>query len=118
LNDPGAKVLEAALQNPHLTEMGVAHAIYRPQVNSCLTDTLLDDTRWINRRLVKLALLRSEFLSLGHFMDSLSKLNIPDLANVAEDQQISSNLRESAAKLLKSRQASQRRKMKTNQPLI
>lgn len=114
LNDPEAKVLEVALQNPRLTEIEVSSALYRPQVNSCLTDTLLDDTRWIHRRLVKLAVLRSEFLSLGHFMDILSQLNLPDLADVAEDPRIASNLRAYAAKLLKSRQVSQRRKMNDN----
>ncbi|OFV97861.1 MAG: hypothetical protein A3F68_01795 [Acidobacteria bacterium RIFCSPLOWO2_12_FULL_54_10] len=115
LNDPDPKVLESALQNPYLTEIEVSNALYRPQANSCLTDTLLEDSRWINRRLVKLALLRSEFLSLGHFMDLLSRLNIQDLADVAEDARIAHNLREYAGKLLKSRQASQRRKINARQ---
>jgi hypothetical protein len=110
LNDLERRVLKASLQNPSITEMQVVASLYRPQSGPYLTEILCEHSRWFSQRLVRLALLRSEHLTLSRFMEILSELSMGDLTDLAEDPRVAGNLREYAAKMARSRRMSQRRK--------
>ncbi|MBI4460929.1 MAG: hypothetical protein HY648_12845 [Acidobacteria bacterium] len=103
LNDSNRRVIEAALSNAALTEHSVAAALFREPASSELTELVASHPRWSSRYSVKLALLRSEHLSLGRFIGILSEIPVSDLADLAADPRVGGNLRAYAAKLVQTR---------------
>lgn len=59
LNDSEARVLEAALHNPYLTEVWVVKAIMRDDCPHPLVQAVCKHTKWSLRRDVQIALLRN-----------------------------------------------------------
>ena len=110
LNDADRRVIEAALENPGLTEQAVAAALLIDGAGPNLTEVILASSRWCSRRPVRLALLRSKHLSLARFASILPELSMGDLKDLADDPRIASNLRAYVAKLIQKRSARRKEK--------
>lgn len=103
LNDSNRRVIETALSNAAMTEHSVAAALLREQAPHDLTEVVAAHPRWANRYFVKVALLRSQHLSLGRFIGILSELPTNDLVDVAADPRVANNLREYVARVVQTR---------------
>jgi hypothetical protein len=53
-----SSVIEAALQNPHMTELGIVKSLGKPDVPPLLLAMLADHAKWFLRREIQLAILR------------------------------------------------------------
>jgi hydroxypyruvate isomerase len=105
LNDPDRRVVEAALDNPALTEQAVASAILADKGAGELTVAAMEHRRWSSRRGVKLALLRSKHLSLARFAAIVPELSLADLRDLTEDARVAPNIRGYVARVVASRKA-------------
>ncbi|MBI3933498.1 MAG: hypothetical protein HY316_02320 [Acidobacteria bacterium] len=110
LNDPDARVVRAALDNPALTEQSVASALMAGKTAAELTAAASEHPRWSSRRGVKLALLRSGHLSLARFAAILPQLPLGDLNDLAEDPRVAPNLRSYVAKMVEMRKTRSKKK--------
>ena len=105
LNDSDRRVIEVALSNPSLTEHSIATALLREQAPHGLTEVVAAHPRWSNRYLIKVALVRSQHLSLGRFIGILSELPTKDLVDLSTDPRVASNLREYVARVVQTRRS-------------
>lgn len=69
LNDPDKRVVEAALDNPFLTESWVVKAVVRPQPSAILSLHVSKHAKWSVRKDIRAALLRNEFTTLAHAIE-------------------------------------------------
>ena len=60
LLDAETRVMQAALQNSHLTEAVIVRALMRPEASAALVEAVSGHSQWSLRREVRLALLRNE----------------------------------------------------------
>jgi hypothetical protein len=65
LLDPEPRVMQTALENGRLTEVGVVKAVIKPEATPTLIRAVGQHAKWSYRRDVQSALLRSEHLSLA-----------------------------------------------------
>ena len=105
LADSNRRVIEAALSNPSLTEPAVAAALRREKASPELTEAVAVHPRWCVCLGVKLALLRSPYLSLRRFMEILPHLPTTDLADLISDAHVAGNIRAYVSRMLKARKA-------------
>jgi hypothetical protein len=59
------RVMQAALENPRLTEALVINSVLRPAASAALVHAVARHTKWSPRREIRAALLRTEHLSLA-----------------------------------------------------
>lgn len=109
LLDSDSRVLAAALENPAMTDHGVAQALVSDKADASLTQLVLGDARWMARRPVKLGMLRNRHLSLAGFISLLGHLTAAELADLGLDPRLPRNLRDYVKNYL----ASRRRRVKT-----
>lgn len=69
LLDSEARVMRTGLENPRLTEAFVIQAVLRPQASAPLIQAVAHHTKWSYRREVRIALLRTEYLSLARALE-------------------------------------------------
>jgi hypothetical protein len=69
LLDSEARVMRTGLDNPRLTEAFVIQAVLRPQASASLIQAVAHHTKWSYRREVRIALLRTEYLSLARALE-------------------------------------------------
>ena len=69
LLDGETRVMRTALENARLTEAFVIQAVLRPQASAVLVQTVAQHMKWSYRREVRLALLRTEYLSLARALE-------------------------------------------------
>jgi len=110
LNDPDPRVIQAALQNPALTEQAVAAALQVEKGAAELTAAVAENARWKTRRGIKLALVRSRHLSLARFAAILPDLTLPDLDDLVDDPRVAPNIRSYVAKLAGTRKVRMKKK--------
>ena len=65
LVDADARVMQAALENPRLTEASIVKAIVRAATTQALVDTLCRHFKWSLRQEVRIALLRNGRIPLA-----------------------------------------------------
>jgi hypothetical protein len=110
LNDADVRVIQAALDNPALTEQLVTAALLSAAATAELTMSALAHPRWSVSRNVKLALIRSPRLSLAKMAAILPELSLADLKDLAEDPRVAPNIRAYVANLAEMRRKRSRRK--------
>jgi hypothetical protein len=64
-----SRVMQAALENPRLTEDLVINSVLRPAASAGLVHVLAQHTKWSCRREIRAALLRTEHLSLARALE-------------------------------------------------
>ncbi len=64
-----SRVMQAALENPRLTEVLVINSVLRPGASAALVDAVARHTKWSCRREIRAALLRTEHLSLARALE-------------------------------------------------
>ncbi len=63
------RVMQAALENPRLTEVLVINSVLRPGASAALVHAVARHTKWSCRREIRAALLRTEHLSLARALE-------------------------------------------------
>jgi hypothetical protein len=63
------RVMQAALENPRLTEALVINSVLRPAASAALVHAVAQHTNWSCRREIRAALLRTEHLSLARALE-------------------------------------------------
>ncbi len=63
------RVMQAALQNPRLTEALVINSVLRPAASAALLQAVAQHAKWSCRREIRAALLRTEHLSLARALE-------------------------------------------------
>jgi hypothetical protein len=63
------RVMEAALENPRLTETLVINSVLRPGASAALVHAVAQHAKWSPRRGIRAALLRTEHLSLARALE-------------------------------------------------
>ena len=88
LLDSEARVMRTALENPRLTEVFVIQAVLRPQASAALVEAVAKHTKWSYRREVRIALLRSEYLSLARALEFSHGVPAPLLSEVLQTSRL------------------------------
>ncbi|MSO19500.1 MAG: hypothetical protein EXQ56_03415 [Acidobacteria bacterium] len=104
LLDTERRVVEAALENPAMTDAALALALSMEKAHPVLAAAVAESNKWMRRRSVKLGLLRSKHLSLARFAALLPDLTTSELADLRQDPRLSTNLRNYVDKLINSKQ--------------
>ena len=73
------RVMEAALENPRLTETLVINSVLRPGASAALVHAVAQHAKWSPRREIRAALLRTEHLSLARALEFSRELPTPRL---------------------------------------
>ena len=63
------RVMQAALENPRLTEALVINSVLRPAASAALVHAVAQHAKWSCRREIRAALLRTEYLSLARALE-------------------------------------------------
>jgi len=63
------RVMQAALENPRLTEALVINSVLRPAASAALVHAVAQHAKWSPRREIRAALLRTEHLSLARALE-------------------------------------------------
>lgn len=103
LLDSEARVIEAALVNPRMTEAAVVKALMRQDVPGKLAALVCRDPRWCNRREVQLALLGSGKAPLGLLQSMLRAMTVPALRQALQSMRLSPAVRQYVLQELESR---------------
>jgi len=82
LCDLEPRVIQAALDNPQLTEAEVIHALMRPDAPTLLVESLYAHTKWSLRRDIRIALLRNENTPLTRVLEFARSLPISQLREI------------------------------------
>jgi hypothetical protein len=82
LLDGDARVMQIALENARLTEVFVVHAVLRPEARVSVVQAVAHHPKWSFRREVRIALLRTEYLSLARTLEFSHDLPAPLLRDV------------------------------------
>ncbi len=99
LGDADARIIEAALQNPRMTEAAIVKALMAEDAPQSLVEAVCRMDKWSVRREIRIALLRNEHTPLGRaiaFAESLP-------AKVVRDVLHNSRLPESVKRYLLAR---------------
>jgi hypothetical protein len=102
LLDPEARVMRRALENSRLTEAFVIQAVVRPQANPALVQAVAQHSKWSFRREVRIALLRTEYLSLARALEFSHGFSPPLLREVLHSSRLPARIKE---QVLRERQA-------------
>ena len=108
LADRHRAVLEAALSNPYLTEQSVASALMAEQASPTLADAVLHHRRWNIRHFVRLALVRSQHLSLARLLQLIPELTTSELADLVSDRRVAPSIRAYALRIQQAPQGQSR----------
>jgi hypothetical protein len=103
LLDGEARVMRIALENPRLTEAFVIQAVLRPQASAALVQAVAQHTKWSYRREVRVALLRTEYLSLARALEFSRGIPASLLREVLQTSRLTGSIKD---QLLKENQAS------------
>jgi len=94
LLDGEAPVMRMALENGRLTEAFVVQAVLRPEANVVLVQAVAQHKKWSYRREIRVALLRTEHLSLARALEFSRDLPLPFLREVLYSSRMSPRVKE------------------------
>ena len=97
------RVMEAALENPRLTETLVINSVLRPGASAALVHAVAQHAKWSPRREIRAALLRTEHLSLARALEFSSEVPCPLLQELLAASRLPAQIRD---QLLRESQAS------------
>ena len=110
LHDPEARIIEAALNNPYLTEMFVVKAVMKAKSSQALIDAVCHHAKWNLRREVRAALLRNEKTPLARavaFAEGMSSMVLRDILRASR---LPHNVRAYLERMLEERPQAERSK--------
>jgi hypothetical protein len=76
------RVMQAALENPRLTEALVINSVLRPAATAALVHAVAQHAKWSPRREIRAALLRTEHLSLARALEFGREFSRPMLQEI------------------------------------
>ena len=105
LLDEDARVAEAALQNPRLTEASIVRALMRREASTAFVDALCRHPEWPLRRDVQIALLRNEKTPPDRAVEYARMLPPALLREILRSSRLPSGVKNLVLRDLKQRQA-------------
>ena len=97
------RVMQAALQNPRLTEALVINSVLRPAASAALVHAVAQHAKWSPRREIRAALLRTEHLSLARALEFSREFPPPMLHELLTSSRLPTQIKD---QLLRESQAS------------
>lgn len=94
LLDGDARVMQIALDSGRLTEVFVVQAVLRPEAKPPLVQAVAHHSKWSYRREVRIALLRTEYLSLARALEFSHGLPAPMLRDVLHSSRLPARIKE------------------------
>src|SRR4051812_43703589 len=94
LHDSETRVMNAALDNPRLTEDGVVRALLHPEVRPSLASAVGHHSKWRLRSEVRIAALRCEFTPLSFVIDFASTLREPQLQDILAQSKLPEKIKQ------------------------
>jgi hypothetical protein len=94
LLDGDARVMQIALDNARLTEVFVVQAVLRPEAKATLVQAVAHHPKWSYRRELRIALLRTEYLSLARTLEFSHGLPAPMLRDVLHSSRLPARVKE------------------------
>jgi len=94
LLDGEPQVMRTALENSRLTEAFVIHAVVRPEAGAPLVHAVSQHSKWAYRREVRIALLRTEYLSLARTLEFSHGLPLPLLREILNSSRLPARVKE------------------------
>jgi hypothetical protein len=94
LLDGEARVIRTALENGRLTETFVIQAVLRPEAGPALVQAVSRHTKWSFRREIRIALLRTEHLSLGRALEFSRGIPLPLLRELLHSSRLPARTKE------------------------
>jgi hypothetical protein len=94
LLDGEARVMRIALENSRLTEALVIQAVLRPQASAALVQAVAQHAKWSYRREVRVALLRTEYLSLARALEFSRGIPASLLREVLQSSRLTGRIKE------------------------
>lgn len=94
LLDGDAKVMQTALQNARLTEASVIQAVLRPEAKAPLIQAVAHHSKWCYRREVRIALLRTEHLSLAKAIEFTQGIHPALLRDILRSSKLPARIKE------------------------
>jgi hypothetical protein len=94
LLDPEPRVIQAALENPRLTEAPIIKAVTRTESPSALVEAVCHHAKWSLRREIRLALLRNEKTPLARAVEFARTLPPPLVREVLQVSHLPENVKE------------------------
>lgn len=94
LLDGEARVMHMALANSRLTEASVIQSVLRPEASSALVQAVSHHTKWCYRREVRIALLRTEHLSLARALEFSQGIPLPLLREILHRSRLPGRIKE------------------------
>jgi hypothetical protein len=108
LNDPERRIVDAALNNPFLTEIWVAKALLRKEPSQILAHHVCRHEKWSVRKDVRAALLRNEYTPLAHAISFSQSFSVAVLKEILQQSELPENIKQyllAAAEKRKAKQA-------------
>jgi len=93
LLDSEPRIMQAALENAHMTEAFIGQAVLRPQV-AALVQAVSRHAKWSYRRDVQIALLRTEHLSLARALAFARNFSAVRLREILQNSRLPARIRE------------------------
>src|SRR3984893_3305246 len=97
------RVMQAALENPRLTEALVINSVLRPAASAALVHAVAQHAKWSCRREIRAALLRTEHLSLARALEFSREIPGPLLNELLTASRLPAQIKD---QLLRGMQAS------------
>jgi hypothetical protein len=94
LLDGEARVMQTALENGRLTETFVIQAVLRPEAGPALVHAVSQHAKWSFRREVRIALLRTKYLSLARVLEFSRGIPPPQLREVLHSSRLPARIKE------------------------
>jgi hypothetical protein len=105
LLDSERRVMEAALQNPHMTEASIVKALLKDDVPQHLIDAVCRDPKWSLRREIRVALLRNEKTPLAPALAFAESMSSAALRQVLNTSRLKANVKAYLIKMLEERKS-------------
>ena len=94
LLDGEARVMRTALENPRLTEAFVIQAVLRPQADAAFIQAVAQHSKWSYRREIRIALLRTEYLSLARALEFSRRIPPPLLRELLQTSRLPARIKD------------------------
>lgn len=88
------RVVQAALDNPRLTESLVINSVLSPGASAALVNALAQHAKWSCRREIRAALLRTEHLSLARALEFSREIPTPLLEELLASSRLPAKIKE------------------------
>ena len=93
LADPEARIVEAALLNPRMTEASVVQALGKEKLPAHFVEQASRHSKWSLRREVRLALLKSEHTPLGRVFAFIQAFSTQTLRDILKHSRLPANVK-------------------------